>query len=254
MAKRKNFNKKQILEGCIQADWYCELTGLPLVLPVALLLFERLTSCAGPNPGANRSHGYYDFRQTRWNAPLNSLTMPVADHKHPDSKGGETSMENLQMLANLVNETKSNDKCTIVPPQDHDLRGALEEQAAEGDALLYWPPSPKFWDDPTRVDEVHAYEGPDKNRQRENDRIKKKKNPRSRNWDGMLGIFLRLYHPTLPEVLADWDPRSDGPRNDRSLLKEWYMLICTYASDHPKFAERYAHLEESGGLWPKPHP
>jgi hypothetical protein len=238
---RRGFSQKEILNGCIDAGWYCQLTGIPLVLPAALCLLERLVSCAAGRSGGT-PHGYYDYRQARWNAPLNALTFPAGDHVHAHAKGGATTADNLQMLAGLVNETKSSRELVVVPPQDRVACGDAEERCAQtGERVLYWPPSSTFWGDRSRVTDAQR-------------RVPRGRNGESSEWDGMVGVFLRLYRPDLPELTVHWNPRDDRGRDDVTLLAGWYRTIREVAAERPAFHERYQHLAEVDCLWPAPLP
>jgi hypothetical protein len=232
----RTFGYREKLEAFIDANWYCQATGLPLIFPPALCLLERLVSCAGGVGG--KTHGYYDFREARWNAPLNYLTYPAADHVEPFAKDGPTTPTNLQVLALPANATKSEKKLRVIPPQSERQLGRSQSEAANDEhAILYWPPSSHFGDDPSRVSDPDRQSGSGCN-------------ARSSDWDGMLGVFLRLYHPDLPEVTVDWKPRPDGGRDDTSLMRNWYQAVWKLAQDRRDLAERYEPLKGCGGLWP----
>lgn len=225
---RRAFTQREILEACIDGGWYCATTGLPLVFPPTLCLLERLVSCAGGAPSTSAS-GYYDLRQTMWNAPLLTLASPAADHRVPHAKGGETATGNLQLLAGLVNAAKSDGDLLLISPLDRKARDAAEADAEKaGLTPFYWPPARHFWSAPSQRAGKKKTKGP------------------SSDWDGLLGVFLRLYHPKLPEVAADWNLREHA--KDASFLSQWYRTVFAALAERPSLRSRYERIR--GGLWP----
>jgi hypothetical protein len=224
---RRGFNPREVLAGCIAAGWYCQQTGIPLVFPPTLCLLERLVSCAGGNASSCTS-GYYDWRQTGWNAPLLYLTYPAADHVLAWSNKGITDGSNLQMLAGPINEAKGESPLAVIVPQARADRAREEaEAAALGAEIVYWPPTRTLWDDPSRVPEAERA-------------ARKGRNAACPEWDGMLGVFLRLYHPALPELQVEWTLREHA--KEPSYLAKWYGVVFDVLNAQDRLRERYAQI------------
>ena len=107
--------------------------------------------------------------------------------------------------------------------------------------MVYWPPSSRFWDAPLDI-------AKDAKKQRQ------RKNLRCNGWDGLLGVFLRLYNPDLAELEVVWTFREHA--NDRGYLATWYRTVHEVLSreKHRPVRQRYDHLAGCGGLWPNPPP
>ncbi len=237
----RNFTQEEQLTVYIRCGWRCEATGMPLIFPPTLCLLERLVSCAGGRD-ARAAMGYYDLRQAPWNAPLLTVTFPAVDHVTPFAGGGSTSPDNAQALSGPVNETKGAAKLAVIPPHDSKRRDEVEralEQATDPTAALYWPPSTCFWEAPQNMTPEQ--------RQKPHGR-----NAWCKEWDGMLGVFLALYRPDLPELQVEWNYREH--RRDGRFLANWYRTVWRVLHGLEKELPRYAHLAASAGLWPAEHP
>lgn len=62
----------------------------------------------------------------------------------------------------------------------------------------------------------------------------------------MFGVFLRLYHPDLPELKADWRLREHA--EDAAFLRSWYGVARDFLDGRPELRDGYGHV--TGGLWP----
>jgi hypothetical protein len=239
----RGWSKRESLIAFFRAGWHCEVTGMPLIFPGTLCLLERLVACSGARAtGAGR--GYYDLREAMWNAPLSYMTYPASDHHKAYARDGETSAANLKVVALPVNACKSDKTLFVIPPHDKVARERLEREASTlgTDAtVLYWPPASSWPNPASRTGSAAA----DMDQER-----KHGVNGRCNTWDGMLGVFLRLYHPQLPELSVEWNPRGDSGRNDKKLLENWYQTVFDYLRENPAVRERYDAI--SGGLWPAP--
>jgi hypothetical protein len=225
----------------IRSGWRCEATGMPLLFPPTLCLLERVVSCAGQRD-APAAFGYYDLRQAMWNAPLLAMTFPAVDHVVPFAGGGSTSPDNAQALSGPVNETKGTDTLAVIPPHNRQRRSEVEdalEQATQPVTALYWPPSTCFWEAPQNLTPIER----GKSRGR---------NAWCNEWDGMLGVFLALYRPDLPEIQVTWNHREH--RGDPGFLATWYRTTWRVLHRQLEQLRRYEHLAAAPGLWPAPPP
>jgi hypothetical protein len=150
-------------------------------------------------------------------APLLTLSYPAADHRFAHANGGATSSDNLSMVTGLVNGTKSNVELEVVDPSSPGSRSKGKK------AIIYWPPSRHY----------------------------PRKGDGTKDWDGMLGVFLRLYRPDLPELAVDWGFREH--RGDARYLAGWYHTVFKVLSKNLELQERYEHLK-GVAFWPSPPP